>query len=123
MIKYFDFEKEIEKIDKNILLIDKSKTENYEKIKLLNEQKQNKLNKIYSSLNPWQKVQVARHESRPHSIDYINHIFEEFIPLHGDKKFAEDYAVIGGIAKIENKSVGNDKGKLRNVANTKLQKL
>ncbi len=113
MIKYFDFEKEIEKIDKNILLIDKSKTENYEKIKLLNEQKQNKLNKIYSSLNPWQKVQVARHESRPHSIDYINHIFEEFIPLHGDKKFAEDYAVIGGIAKIENKSVvviGTEKG-------------
>ena len=61
--------------------------------------------KIYSSLTSWQKVQVARHSSRPHSLDYIKNIFNDFILLAGDKKYAEDESIVGGFAKINEISV------------------
>ena len=113
MIKYFDFEKDIEKIDDTILSIDSDDKENIEKLNTLQSNKQQNLKKIYSSLNAWQKVQVARHTDRPHALDYINNIFENFIPLCGDKKFADDLAIVGGLAKIDRKSVmllGTEKG-------------
>jgi len=59
-------------------------------------QKKNILKKIYSNLDPWQKVQVSRHNDRPHTIDYVNNIFDDIIFLHGDKKYADDNAIIGG---------------------------
>ncbi len=112
MLKYFDFEKELELIDQDI-----SKNENnplnFNKINSLNQKKEQVLKKIYSSLNPWQKVQVARHPDRPHSLDYIKNIFTDFVSLHGDKKFADDLSIIGGIAKIDSRSVvviGTEKG-------------
>ena len=113
MIKYFDFEKDIEKIDDAILSIDSDDKENIEKLNTLQSNKQENLKKIYSSLNAWQKVQVARHADRPHALDYINNIFENFVPLCGDKKFADDFAIIGGLANIDGKSVmllGTEKG-------------
>jgi len=113
MIKYFDFEKDIEKIDDAILSIDSDDKENIEKLNTLQFNKQENLKKIYSSLNAWQKVQVARHADRPHALDYINNIFENFVPLCGDKKFADDSAIVGGLAKIDGKSVmllGTEKG-------------
>ena len=113
MIKYFDFEKEIEKIDETILSIDSDDKENIQKLNTLQFNKQENLKKIYSSLNAWQKVQVARHANRPHALDYINNIFENFVPLCGDKKFADDFAIIGGLANIDGKSVmllGTEKG-------------
>ena len=69
--------------------------------------------KIYSKLNPWQKVQVSRHSERPHTLDYVNSIFKDIIYLHGDKKYSDDSAIIGGLAKIDNESViflGTEKG-------------
>ena len=113
MMKYFDFEKDIEKIDEAILSIDSDDKGNIEKLSTLKSNKQQNLKKIYSSLNAWQKVQVARHADRPHALDYINNIFENFIPLCGDKKFADDLAIVGGLAKIDRKSVmllGTEKG-------------
>jgi len=113
MIKYFDFEKDIEKIDDTILSIDSNDKENIEKLRVLKSKKQQNLKKIYSSLNAWQKVQIARHADRPHTLDYVNNIFENFIPLCGDKKFADDFAIVGGFAKIDGKSVmllGTEKG-------------
>ena len=113
MMKYFDFEKDIEKIDEAILSIDSGDKGNIEKLSTLKSNKQQNLKKIYSSLNAWQKVQVARHADRPHALDYINNIFENFIPLCGDKKFADDLAIVGGLAKIDKKSVmllGTEKG-------------
>ena len=62
--------------------------------------KKNIFTKIYSNLNSWQKVQIARHPDRPHTTDYINNIFSTFVPLSGDKKFGEDAAIICGIGKI-----------------------
>ena len=76
-------------------------------------EKKNILKKIYSNLDPWQKVQVSRHNDRPHTIDYVNNIFDDIIFLHGDKKYADDNAIVAGFAKINNKSVifmGTEKG-------------
>ena len=113
MIKYFDFEKDIEKIDNEISSIDKTDISKKEKLDSLNLKKTNELKKIYKSLNAWQIVQIARHADRPHTLDYIKNIFENFIPLHGDRKFAEDSAIVGGFAKVNNFSVmviGTEKG-------------
>ena len=67
----------------------------------------------YSSLSPWQRVQVARHPERPHFIDYISGIFENFQELNGDRNFGQDDAIIGGLASLDGQSVmiiGQEKG-------------
>lgn len=69
---------------------------------------------IYDRLTRWQKVQIARHPDRPYSLDYFTNIFDDFIELHGDRKFHDDKAIIGGFAKFEGKSVmlvGHQKGR------------
>ncbi|MEN6511958.1 MAG: acetyl-CoA carboxylase carboxyltransferase subunit alpha [Chloroherpetonaceae bacterium] len=68
---------------------------------------------IYSRLTRWQKVQIARHPDRPYSLDYFTNVFEDFTELHGDRKYHDDKAIIGGFAKFEGKSVmlvGHQKG-------------
>ncbi|MDC0056596.1 acetyl-CoA carboxylase carboxyltransferase subunit alpha [Alphaproteobacteria bacterium] len=114
MIKYFDFEKAIEQIDNKVRELQESdNAEKNKKIDKFNIEKQNIFKKIYSNLNSWQKVQIARHPDRPHTTDYINNIFSNFVPLSGDKKFGEDAAIICGIGKIIDQSViiiGNEKG-------------
>ena len=83
------------------------------KRKILKSQKKKLLEKIYSNLNAWQKVQVSRHIDRPHTLHYFENIFENIVFLHGDKKFADDSAILGGFAKINNQSViilGTEKG-------------
>ena len=113
-MKYFDFEKSIETLDNKIdSLKQKEPNSDLKLIKKHKEEKKNLLNKIYKSLTPWQKVQVARHSDRPHTIDYLKNIFTKFVPLSGDKRFAEDYSIIGGFAEIDKLSVmvvGNEKG-------------
>ncbi len=67
----------------------------------------------YSSLSAWQRVQVARHPERPHFIDYISGIFEDFQELNGDRNFGQDDAIIGGLASLDGQSVmiiGQEKG-------------
>jgi acetyl-CoA carboxylase carboxyl transferase subunit alpha len=68
---------------------------------------------LYTNLTPWQKTQVARHPQRPHLSDYVEHLFTEFTPLAGDRKFAEDAAIQGGFARFRGESVcliGHEKG-------------
>ena len=60
---------------------------------------------IYSSLTPWQKVQIARHPRRPYALDYINAICEGFQEFHGDRQFRDDRAIIGGTAFLEGEAV------------------
>ena len=70
--------------------------------------------KIYANLSPWQISQVARHPLRPYTMDYIEHIFTEFDQLHGDRLFADDQAIIGGLARLEGRPVmviGHQKGR------------
>ncbi|HTT80049.1 MAG TPA: acetyl-CoA carboxylase carboxyltransferase subunit alpha [Stellaceae bacterium] len=71
------------------------------------------LEQSYARLTPWQKVQVARHPQRPHALDYIAALIDEFVPLAGDRAFAEDAAVVGGIGRFRGRSiviVGTEKG-------------
>lgn len=114
MIKYFDFEKNVEIIDKKIEELNKNNSEkNIKKIDKYNSEKQILFKKIYSNLNAWQKVQVARHPNRPHCTDYVDSIFDNFISLAGDKRFGEDKSIISGIGRINNQSfmiIGNEKG-------------
>ena len=71
------------------------------------------LRQSYARLTPWQKVQVARHPERPHCEDYIGGLIVDFVPLAGDRHFAEDAAVVGGIGRFRGRSVmvlGTEKG-------------
>ena len=73
------------------------------------------LNKaIYSKLTPWQVAQVARHAQRPYTLDYANGLFTEFVELHGDRTYADDAAIVGGLAKFDGQScmvIGHQKGR------------
>lgn len=69
---------------------------------------------IFSSLTPWQIAQVARHPQRPYTLDYINTIFTDFEELHGDRAFADDAALVGGLARLDDRPVvviGHQKGR------------
>ncbi len=71
------------------------------------------LKDLYKGLNPWQKCQVARHPDRPHCRDYIETLFTEFTPLAGDRNFADDHAIMGGLARFNDQPVlvmGQEKG-------------
>jgi len=71
------------------------------------------LTDLYKSLTPWQKCQVARHPDRPHCKDYIDALFTEFTPLAGDRNFADDHAIMGGLARLNDRPVvviGQEKG-------------
>lgn len=71
------------------------------------------LTDLYADLSPWQKAKVARHEERPHSLDYIKSLITDFVPLAGDRKFAEDEAIVGGLGRFRGQGVvviGQEKG-------------
>ncbi|WP_112320492.1 acetyl-CoA carboxylase carboxyltransferase subunit alpha [Oceanibium sediminis] len=71
------------------------------------------LSELYKDLSPWRKCQVARHPDRPHCVDYINALFTEYTPLAGDRNFADDHAIMGGLARFEDEPVvviGHEKG-------------
>lgn len=70
--------------------------------------------KIYANLTPWQKVLLARHPRRPYTLDYIDLMCEEFIELHGDRRYSDDPAIVAGLAKIDGKNImimGHQKGR------------
>jgi acetyl-CoA carboxylase carboxyl transferase subunit alpha len=69
---------------------------------------------IYGKLTPWQTAQVARHPQRPYTLDYVEHIFTDFEELHGDRAFADDHAIVGGMARFSGQScvvIGHQKGR------------
>ncbi|MFB0994399.1 MAG: acetyl-CoA carboxylase carboxyl transferase subunit alpha, partial [Paracoccaceae bacterium] len=68
---------------------------------------------LYKNLSPWRKCQVARHPNRPHTKDYIEVLFTEYTPLAGDRNFADDHAVMGGLARFNDQPIvviGHEKG-------------
>lgn len=119
-MEYLDFETPIKEL-----------MEQYEKCSLVGEESgvdmktacsqiEDKINKkkkeIYGNLTPWQRVQLSRHPNRPYTLDYIKGIADEgsFVEMHGDRNFADDTAMVGGLAKIEGQSVmfiGTQKGR------------
>ncbi|MBT7344088.1 MAG: acetyl-CoA carboxylase carboxyltransferase subunit alpha [Rhodobacteraceae bacterium] len=71
------------------------------------------LDELYSKLTPWRKCQVARHPDRPHCKDYIQELFQEYTPLAGDRNFADDHSIMGGLARLGDRPVvviGHEKG-------------
>ena len=113
MKKYLDFEGGIEKIENQISELDTSRNDFKNTHYKLENKKDILLRKLYSNLTPWEKVQVARHADRPHAIDYIKLIFNDIVYLHGDKKFSDDKAILGCLAKLDEYSVmviGTEKG-------------
>ena len=118
MVKsYLDFEQPIADIESKILELENSDLDQ-DQIKKevigLNESAVKLTEKIYSDLSPWQNVQVARHPERPHFVDYIERVTDQFDELHGDRHFSDDSAVMGGIARIGDFQVviiGHEKGR------------
>ncbi len=83
---------------------------------------------IYSNLTPWQITKIARHAERPYTLDYVNEIFTDFVELHGDRHFADDLSIVGGLARFNGQPcmvIGHQKGRdtkergLRNFGMTK----
>jgi acetyl-CoA carboxylase carboxyl transferase subunit alpha len=115
---YLDFEKQIAELDGRIeelrVLASDDQDSNVEKeIARLELKSSTQLKSLYDKLNPWQKTQVARHPGRPHFLDYVDQLIEDFTPLAGDRKFAEDEALLGGLGRFKGRSVvvmGHEKG-------------
>ena len=119
MQHYLDFEKELALLDgkaNELRSVYSSQNEEKQKngdIKEIEKKSKQLLKKIYSDLTPWHKCQIARHPERPHSSLYIKNLMTEFIPLAGDKKFAEDKSIIGGLARLNDTPIviiGHEKG-------------
>jgi acetyl-CoA carboxylase carboxyl transferase subunit alpha len=115
--KFLDFEKTIQDISEKITALKNSAIDSSElnnQINTLRKERDIETKKIYSKLSIWQTVQVARHPQRPHTLDFIDRIFDDFDELHGDRQFGDDASIIGGIAYLENMPVmiiGHEKGR------------
>ena len=118
MHNYLDFEKPISDLEGKILELRKLAQEDEsidtaEEIGRLEARARDAMADIYARLNPWQKTQVARHAARPHFSDYAAALFDEWTPLAGDRKFAEDAAIQAGFARFRGQPVaviGQEKG-------------
>jgi acetyl-CoA carboxylase carboxyl transferase subunit alpha len=113
-----DFEKPVIELEKKITEMEEYAREAgvnlSDDINRLEKKAQSLRKDIYSKLSPWQRVQLARHPDRPYTLDYIKRMTEDFIELHGDRYFADDPAMVGGIAKLDKYNVvifGQQKGR------------
>ncbi len=118
MSYYLDFEKPLEELETKIeelkKLSDGTEIDIASEIKRLEKKAKELRSEIFSSLTPWQKTMIARHPERPYTLDYIGMIAEDFIELHGDRRFADDPAIVGGVGKINGISmviIGHQKGR------------
>jgi len=114
---FLDFELPVadleNKIDELRFVQSDSAVDISEEISRLRTKTENQLKDIYSKLTPWQIAQVARHPQRPYTLDYISLMFTDFYELHGDRSFADDPAIVGGLARFNGQSVmviGHQKG-------------
>lgn len=120
-LNFLDFEQPIldleEKINSLIVFAHqnkKLKTNIYEEIDYLRSKSIELTQKIFSNLNSWQIIQLARHPKRPYTLDYIEYIFNDFDELSGDRTYADDKAIVGGIARLDTRPVmiiGHQKGR------------
>jgi len=117
MKTFLDFEKPIAELEGKIEelrhLSDVGDLNIADEVTKLTNKAQRMLRQTYEKLDPWQKVQVARHPERPHFGDYVGALVEDFTPLAGDRSFAEDAAIVGGIGRFRGRScmiIGHEKG-------------
>jgi acetyl-CoA carboxylase carboxyl transferase subunit alpha len=118
MRSYLDFEKPIAEIEAKIDELRALETGDSapaigEEIARLEAKASQALKELYAELTPWQKTQVARHPDRPHCLDYVAGLIEDFVSLSGDRKFGEDEAIVGGFGRFRGESIcviGHEKG-------------
>jgi len=117
MHNYLDFEKPIAdlegKIEELCHLSSDGQVNIEEEVSKLQAKVDKLMRQTYAKLSPWQKTQIARHPDRPHAVDYIKFLIDDFTYLAGDRSFAEDPAIIGGLGRFRGSSVvviGNEKG-------------
>ena len=105
---FLEFEQPLVKIYERMeelrLIQDDSALDISEELNKLNKDSNSLLKKIYKKLDPWKISQVARHPQRPYTLDIVNAITTNFIELHGDRNFADDPAIIGGLASFDGQS-------------------
>jgi len=116
--EYLEFEKPIAELEKKIeeltLFTSNGNIDLEEEILKLQKKSDQQLAEIYSRLTPWQKVQISRHSNRPYTLDYIEAMLTDFVEMHGDRAFADDPALVCGIAKLESLPlvvIGHQKGR------------
>ena len=104
MISYLEFEKPVAALEARIAELRQTAKDGEvdisAEVRRLESKSADLLASTYAALTPWQKTQVARHPMRPHFRDYIAHAFTDFVPLGGDRYFGEDYAIVGGFARL-----------------------
>lgn len=117
MTVFLDFEKPIAALEARIIELqdaaDESEVDVGAEIAKLRDKADKQLKDIYAKLTPWQKTQVARHPERPHFKNFVASIFDNFVPLAGDRAFADDQAILGGLATLDGRKVmllGHEKG-------------
>ena len=117
MQAYLDFEKPIADLESKIEelrhLSSEGEVNIADEVGKLQDKVQKQLTQTYAKLTPWQKAQVARHQNRPHAQAYIDALISDFTPLAGDRAFADDNAIVGGMGRFYGQSVviiGNEKG-------------
>jgi acetyl-CoA carboxylase carboxyl transferase subunit alpha len=115
---FLDFEQPIAELESKIeelrYVQNESAVDISEEIERLDKKSLQLTKDIYTQLNPWQVTQIARHPQRPYSLDYINEIFTEYQELHGDRAFADDQSIIGGLARFNGQAcmvIGQQKGR------------
>lgn len=115
---YLDFEQPIAELQAKIDELRNVGSDNAlnldEEIQRLQAKMRQKLSSIFKDLTPWQIAQLSRHPLRPYMLDYINYLFDEFHELHGDRTFADDHAIVGGLARFRDRAViiiGQQKGR------------
>ncbi|MDR0777627.1 MAG: acetyl-CoA carboxylase carboxyltransferase subunit alpha [Azonexus sp.] len=115
---FLDFEQSIADLEAKIeelrFVQDDSAVDISEEIDRLEKKSAQLTKDIYGKLTPWQISQVARHPQRPYTLDYVRHIFTDFEELHGDRAFADDHAIVGGLARFNGQPVvviGHQKGR------------
>ena len=115
---FLDFEQLIAELEAKIeelrVAQDESKLDNSEEIAQLQKKSQALTKEIYSKLTAWQIAQVARHPQRPYTLDYVNNLFTGFEELHGDRVYADDTAIVGGLARFNGDTcvvIGQQKGR------------
>ena len=116
--QYLDFEKPIIELETKIAELEQlASVQNIsfdDEVKKLSEKAEKLRKEIYSKLGAWQHVQLARHPLRPYTADYIREMTDDFIELHGDRAFADDPSIIGGLMSLEDKRIvliGHQKGR------------
>ena len=115
---FLDFEQPIAELESKIeelrYVQSESAVDISQEIEQLAKKSQQLTKDIYSDLSPWQITKIARHIERPYTLDYINHIFTDFVEMHGDRHFADDLSIVGGLARFNGQPcmvLGHQKGR------------